>query len=74
MTTGVEIIEQTRGEIDVFVAGMGTTGTLMGISQEAQEHNPKIQVVGVEPPKGTRSRAEEYVGSLCAQDLRSRQA
>lgn len=51
MTTGVEIIEQTRGEIDVFVAGMGTTGTLMGISRRLKEYNPKIQVVGVEPPE-----------------------
>jgi S-sulfo-L-cysteine synthase (O-acetyl-L-serine-dependent) len=52
MTTGVEIIEQTRGEIDIFVAGMGTTGTLMGISRRLKEHNPNIQVVGVEPPEG----------------------
>lgn len=52
MTTGVEIIEQTRGEIDIFVAGMGTTGTLMGISRRLKEHDPNIQVVGVEPPEG----------------------
>jgi S-sulfo-L-cysteine synthase (O-acetyl-L-serine-dependent) len=52
MTTGVEIIEQTRGEIDIFVAGMGTTGTLMGISRRLKEHNPNIQVIGVEPPEG----------------------
>jgi S-sulfo-L-cysteine synthase (O-acetyl-L-serine-dependent) len=52
MTTGVEIIEQTRGEIDTFVAGMGTTGTLMGISRRLKEYNPNIQVIGVEPPEG----------------------
>ena len=52
MTTGVEIIEQTRGQIDIFVAGMGTTGTLMGISRRLKEYNPKIQIVGVEPVEG----------------------
>lgn len=52
MTTGVEIIEQTRGEIDIFVAGMGTTGTLMGISRRLKEHNPNIQIVGIEPVEG----------------------
>ncbi len=52
MTTAVEIIEQTRGEIDIFVAGMGTTGTLMGISKRLKEYNPKILIVGVEPVVG----------------------
>lgn len=52
MTTAVEIIEQTRGDIDIFVAGMGTTGTLMGISRRLKEYNPKILIVGVEPVVG----------------------
>ena len=52
--TGPEIIRQTNGEIDVFVAGMGTTGTLMGTGQCLKEYNPGIQVVGVEPPLGHR--------------------
>jgi cysteine synthase B len=52
MTTGREILEQTGGEIDAFVAGMGTTGTLMGVSQRLKEHNPRIQVIGVEPVEG----------------------
>lgn len=52
MTTGVEILEQTRGEIDIFVAGMGTTGTLMGVSRRLKEHNPEIEIVGVEPIEG----------------------
>jgi S-sulfo-L-cysteine synthase (O-acetyl-L-serine-dependent) len=52
MTTGVEILEQTKGEIDIFVAGMGTTGTLMGVSRRLKEHNPAIQIVGVEPVEG----------------------
>jgi cysteine synthase B len=52
MTTGLEIIEQTGGELDAFVAGMGTTGTLMGISRRLKEHNPRIQIVGMEPEEG----------------------
>ncbi|AFM22809.1 PLP-dependent cysteine synthase family protein [Desulfomonile tiedjei] len=52
MTTGLEIIRQTGGEVDAFVAGMGTTGTLMGISRRLKEHNPRIQIVGVEPEEG----------------------
>jgi len=51
-TTGPEILEQTNGQIDVFVAGMGTTGTLMGVSRFLREHKPEAKVVGVEPPMG----------------------
>jgi S-sulfo-L-cysteine synthase (O-acetyl-L-serine-dependent) len=52
LTTGVEIIEQTKGELDVFVAGMGTTGTLMGISKRLKEHNKSIKIIGIEPVEG----------------------
>lgn len=52
--TGPEIIDQTKGEVDVFVAGMGTTGTLMGTGQRLKEHNAKIKIVGVEPTPGHR--------------------
>jgi len=52
--TAPEIIEQTNGEVDVFVAGMGTTGTLMGTGKRLQEYNPNIKIVGVEPPLGHR--------------------
>jgi S-sulfo-L-cysteine synthase (O-acetyl-L-serine-dependent) len=51
-TTGPEIFEQTGGEVDVFVAGMGTTGTLMGVSRYLKERKPSVKVVGVEPTKG----------------------
>ena len=51
-TTGPEILEQTGGEMDVFVAGMGTTGTLMGVSRCLKEKNERIRVVGVEPTEG----------------------
>ncbi len=51
-TTGPEIFAQTEGKIDVIVAGMGTTGTLMGISRYLKEKKPEVKVVGVEPLKG----------------------
>jgi cysteine synthase B len=51
-TTGPEIFSQTNGEIDVFVAGMGTTGTLMGAYKYFKEKKPQVRVVGVEPSEG----------------------
>lgn len=51
-TTGPEIFEQTNGEVDVFVAGMGTTGTLMGVSKYLKERKPSVRIVGVEPTLG----------------------
>jgi cysteine synthase B len=53
-TTGPEIFAQTDGQIDVFVAGMGTTGTLMGVSRYLKETKPAARVVGVEPPMDHR--------------------
>lgn len=51
-TTGPEIFSQTKGEIDVFVAGMGTTGTIMGIGKYLKEKKSEIRIVGVEPREG----------------------
>ena len=48
-TTGVEIWEQTGGEITHFVACLGTSGTLMGTGRRLKEYNPDIQVISVEP-------------------------
>ena len=51
-STGPEILSQTNGDIDVFVAGMGTTGTLMGVSMFFKEKKPDVKIVGIEPPEG----------------------
>ena len=48
-TTGPEIIQQTQGRITHFVAGIGTSGTLMGTGRRLREFNPRIQIAAVMP-------------------------
>ncbi|MEE4356296.1 MAG: cysteine--tRNA ligase [Desulfococcaceae bacterium] len=71
--TGVEIWEQTRGEITMLVATMGTSGTLMGLSRRLKEYNPEIQIVGVEPYlghkiQGLKNMKEAYEPGLFERD------
>lgn len=51
--TGPEIWRQTEGRITHFVASMGTTGTIMGVSRYLKERNPAIQIIGLQPTEGS---------------------
>ena len=68
-TTAPEIVKDTNGEADLFVAGMGTTGTLMGTSKYFRKFNPKTKVVGIEPElnhriQGLKNMNEAIVPSI----------
>lgn len=68
-TTAPEIVRDTKGEADAFVAGMGTTGTLMGCSRYFRERNPRTKTIGVEPVlnhriQGLKNMNESIVPSI----------
>ena len=68
-TTGEEIWRATKGEVRVFVGGLGTTGTLMGVSKRLKENNPDIKIVGVEPYpnskiQGLKNLTSQYVPEI----------
>lgn len=54
MTTGPEIWRQTKGQVSHFIASMGTTGTIMGVSRYLKEQNPNVQIIGLQPKEGSR--------------------
>ncbi len=53
-TTGPEIWRQSEGKVTHFVSSMGTTGTIMGVSQYLKSQNPAIQIIGVRPEEGAQ--------------------
>jgi len=72
-TTGPEIFKQAGGQIDYFVAGMGTTGTLMGVSRYLHEKNKNIKIVGIEPTphhtiQGLKNMTESIVPTIYERD------
>ena len=69
-STGPEIWRDTDGRVTHFVSSMGTTGTIMGVSQYLKEKNPKVQVVGCEPSEGSqipgiRKWPAAYLPKIC---------
>ncbi len=68
-TTGKEVIEQSKGKVDMVVIGIGTAGTGVGTSMRMKEFNPKIRIVGVTPKlglsiQGLRNPKEPYPTKL----------
>ena len=62
-TTGPEIWDDTEGQVDIFVAGVGTGGTITGVGEVLKAHNPRIRVVAVEPaesPLLSQGRASNH--------------
>ena len=71
-STGPEIYEQTDGEVDVFITGMGTTGTLMGVARYLKEKDPQIRVVGVEPTEGHTIQGLKNMNEAIVPDIYDR--
>ncbi|MDI6690068.1 MAG: cysteine synthase family protein [Actinomycetota bacterium] len=60
-TTGKEILEQV-GQVDVFVAGIGTSGTIMGAGKRLRESNPRVKIIGVEPYRKSKIQGLKCLG------------
>lgn len=72
-TTGPEIWRQTGGRLDAFVAGMGTSGTLMGVGRYLKEQNTNIQIVGVEPRLGHKVQGLKNMQEAIVPDIYHRE-
>ncbi|MHC4739785.1 MAG: cysteine synthase A [Planctomycetota bacterium] len=71
-TTAPEIFEQLDGRLDVFITGMGTTGTLMGVSRYLKEKSKSIRVIGVEPTLGHTIQGLKNMSEAIVPDIYNR--
>ncbi len=72
-TTGEEVWKQTEGRVTHFVAGCGTSGTLMGVARRLKEYNESVKIVGVQPSKPDHKQegllnAEEFCPEILNKD------
>jgi cysteine synthase len=72
--TGLEILDDTDGKVTMFVAGIGTSGTLMGVSERLKKYNPDIKVIGVMPRpetkiQGLKNLIVQYVPGIFKSEL-----
>lgn len=78
LTTGPEIIEQTDGRVTHFVAGLGTTGTIVGTGRALRAHDPSIRVVAVQPDgafhglEGLKHLSSSLVPPIYSEDAHDR--
>jgi cysteine synthase len=73
-TTAEEIWRDTEGKVTHFVAGIGTTGTLMGVSKKLKEYNPEIEIIAVQPEagatiQGLKNLQTQYVPNIWRREL-----
>ncbi|MEI6125283.1 MAG: cysteine synthase family protein, partial [Pseudomonadota bacterium] len=68
-TTAPEIIRDTRGDVHAFVAGMGTTGTLMGCSRYFRQQHPETKVIGIEPTLNHRIQGLKNMEEAIVPDI-----
>ena len=73
-TTGEEIWRDTKGKVTHFVAGIGTSGTLMGVSKRIREYNPNFHITAVQPEPGTaiqglKNLQTQYVPGIWTREL-----
>ncbi len=73
-TTGEEIWRDTKGKVTHFLTGIGTTGTLVGVSKKLKEYNSEIKIIGVQPKpntsiQGLKNLQTQYVPKIWKQEL-----